>query len=120
MIDETEIIRDVGNSGRYEIVVIERASHFLSFIVYCVIGRTGSGGRIYNRDGYESSPDPVEHRSLAQALLSGFVKWDGCVDITIDDEPLHFCGRSNVEEFAQVLTAIYDLAKELIPNYEGG
>lgn len=120
MLTETEIVRDVGNDGRYEIVVIERSSHFLSFIVYCIIGRTEDGTRIYNRDGYESSPDPVEHRSLAQAALSGSIKWDGCSDITIDDEPLHFCGRANAQEFAAVLSAIYDLAAELIPSYEGG
>lgn len=117
---ETEIVRDVGNDGRYEIVVTERASHFLSFKVYCVIGRTEAGIRIYNRDGYKSSPDPVEHRSLAQVVLSGSIKWDGCSDITIDDEPLHFCGRSDMEEFAGLLSAIYDLAVELIPSYEGG
>jgi hypothetical protein len=117
---ECEIVRDVGNDGNYEIVVVERASHFLSFIVYRVIGRTKDGTRIYNRDGYESSPDPVEHRSLAQAVLSGSIKWDGCSNMTIDDEPLHFCGRSDVEEFATVLSAIYDVAAELIPSYEGG
>jgi hypothetical protein len=117
---ECEIVRDVGNDGRYEIVVIERASHFLSFVVYNIIGRTEDGTRVYNRDGYESSPDPVEHRSLAQAVLSGSVKWDGCSDITIDDDPLHFCGRSDMEEFTTLLLAIYDLAAELIPHYEGG
>lgn len=120
MITEVEIIRDVGNDGHYEIVAIEKSSHWLSFIVYRIIGRKEDGTRIYNRDGYKSSPDPVEHRSLAQVVLSGSIKWDGCSDITIDDEPLHFCGRSDVEEFTALLSAIYDLAAELIPSYEGG
>ena len=31
-----------------------------------------------------------------------------------------FCGRDNAEEFAALLSAIYDLATELIPSYEGG
>lgn len=112
-----EIIRDVGD---YEIVVTEKRSHWLGFKVYRVIGRTESGTRIYNRDGYQSSPDPVENRSTAQVMLSGSIKWDGCSDLTVEDEPLHFCGRSDMGEFAKALSAIYDLAAELIPSYEGG
>ena len=114
---ETEIIRD---SGDYEIVVTEQRSHWLSFNVYKVLGKTESGVRVYNRDGYKSSPDPVEDRAAAQVAVSGSIKWDGCSDITIDDEPLHFCGRGNAEEFAALLSAIYDMASELIPSYEGG
>lgn len=112
-----EIIRDVGD---YEILVTEKRSHSISFNVYRVIGETESGVRIYNRHGYESSLDPVEDRSAAQVMLSGSIKWDGCSDLTIEDEPLHFCGRSDIEEVAKVLSAIYDLAAELIPSYEGG
>jgi hypothetical protein len=115
-----QIIRDVGNSGNYEIVVTERHSHWLGFNVYQVLGRTESGARMYNRDGYSSSPDPVEDRTVAQVFISGSIKWDGCSDMSIDDEPLHFCGRDNVEEFAALLSAIYDLAAELIQSYEGG
>lgn len=110
-------IRDIGD---YEIVVTERRSHWFGFKIYRVLGRAEDGIRIYNRDGYQSSPDPVEHRSLAQAVISGSIKWDGCSDITVDDELLHFCGRSDMEEFTALLSAIYDLAAELIPSYEGG
>jgi hypothetical protein len=113
----TEIIKDVGD---YEIVITEQRSHWLGFKVYKVLGKTESGVRIYNRDGYTSSPDPVEDRAAAQVAVSGSIKWDGCSDISIDDEPLHFCGRDNAEEFAALLSAIYDLASELIPSYEGG
>lgn len=112
-----ELTRD---AGAYEIVVTEKRSHWVGFKVYRVLGKTENGARVYNRDGYTSSPDPVEDRAAAQVAISGSIKWDGCSDITIDDEPLHFCGRSNMEEFAAVLSAIYDLAAELIPSYEGG
>lgn len=115
-----QVVRDVGNEGRYEIVVVERRSHWLSFKVYVVLGKTESGTQIYNRDGYESSPDPVEDRALAQVFLSGSIKWDGCADMTVEDDPLHFCGRAHMEEFVALLSAIYDLASELIPSYEGG
>jgi hypothetical protein len=113
----TEIVRDVGD---YEIVVTEKRSHWIGFKIYKVIGRTESGVRVYNRDGYESSPAPVEDRTLAQVAVSGSIKWDGCSDLNIDDAPLHFCGRGHMEEFTALLSAIYDLASEMIPSYEGG
>lgn len=116
MPDLNKIIRDVGD---YEIVVTEKHSHWLGFNVYQVISKTASGVRVYNRDGYESSPDPVEDRAAAQIMLSGSIKWDGCSNLTIEDEPLHFCGRSSMEEFTALLLAIYSLAAELIPSYEG-
>lgn len=112
-----ELIRDVGD---YEIVVTETQSHWIGFKVYRVIGKTASGARVYNRDGYQTSPDPVEDRNAAQVMLSGSIKWDGCSNFALEDEPLHFCGRSDIEEFADLLSAVYDLAAELIPSYEGG
>lgn len=72
------------DAGDYEIVVTEQRSHAISFRVYRVLGKTESGVRPYNRDGYESSPDPVEGLADAQAVMSGSIKWDGCSDITID------------------------------------
>jgi hypothetical protein len=114
---DAEITRDVGD---YEIVVTEKKSHWLGFKVYRVLGKTADGARVYNRDGYTSSPDPVGDRAAAQVAVSGSIKWDGCSDITVDDDPLHFCGRDGAEEFAALLSAIYDLASELIPSYEGG
>lgn len=113
---EPQIIREVHD---YELVVTEKKSHWLGFKVYKVVGKTASGTRVYNRDGYSSSSDSVEDRTAAQVMLSGSIKWDGCSDITIDDEPLHFCGRQHMEEFSELLSAIYDLAAELIPSYEG-
>src|ERR1043165_7596492 len=94
---ETDIVKDVGD---YEVVITEKRSHWLGFNVYKVLGKTADGTRVYNRDGYQSSPDPVEDRVAAQVALSGSIKWDGCCDITIDDEPLHFCVRDDAKEFA--------------------
>lgn len=115
-----EVAAMVRAVGDYEIVITEKRSHWLGFKVYRVIGKTENDVRVYNRDGYQSSPDPVEDRAAAQVMLSGSIKWDGCADITIDDEPLHFCGRGDMQEFAALISAIYGLAAELIPGYEGG
>lgn len=65
------LVRDVGD---YELVVTEKKSHWLGFKVYRVLGRDENGTRIYNRDGYTSSPDPIEDRSAAQVAVSGSIK----------------------------------------------
>lgn len=113
-------VTEAVHAGDYEIVVTEQHSHWLGFKIYRVLGKTENGALMYNRDGYKSSPDPVEDRAAAQVAMSGSIKWDGCLNINIDDDPLHFCGRTDVEEFAALLSAIYDLAADLIPSYEGG
>lgn len=107
------------DSGKYEVVITEVLSHWLAFRVYEVLGTTDDGERVYNRAGYLSSPDPANSRDGAQVFLSGSIKWDGCADISMDDQPLHFCQRSHAEELGTLLTFLYDLADELVPSFEG-
>jgi hypothetical protein len=112
----TETIRDV---DKYEIVVTNLQSHFFDFVVYEVIGRDEAGNRFYNGEGYDCSPDLVGDRDKAQKFLDGSIKWDGCVNFSVEDEPIHFCSRSDAIEFGKILPEIYDMGKELIPGYEG-
>lgn len=112
-----EITQDIGEN--YEIVVTELTSHVLPFVVYGVLGRGADGKRVYNREGYTSSPDPVEDRAKAQKFIDGSLKWDGCINFTVEDQPLHFCSRSDVEEFNKILPTVYDLAAKHITSWEG-
>jgi hypothetical protein len=110
------VIEDV---DEYEIVVTKIQSHCLYFEVYKVIGSEASGKRVYNREGYQSSPDPVNDRDNAQKFIDGSIKWDGCANFTIEDEPIHFCGPDDAESFGKILPTIYRLGSDLIPSWEG-
>ena len=105
--------------GDYEIVITEIQSHWLSFVVYEVLGREADGKLVYNRENYRSSPDPVNDRKKAQKFMEGSIKWDGCANFTVEDQPLHFCGLADAEAFGKILPTIYRLASELFANWEG-
>lgn len=113
------LARRIEDVDDYEIVVTDIQSHCLYFVVYKVIGREASGKRVYNREGYQSSPDPVNDRDKAQRFIDGSIKWDGCANFTLEDEPVHFCGPHDAESFGKILPTIYRLASELIPSWEG-
>lgn len=68
-------------------------------------------------DGLEWTPD----LDRAQPFLSGTIKWDGCSNLTFDDQALgalHFCGREHAAQVGALIARLYDLAAELISNWD--
>lgn len=116
---QTQTLEIVRTCGDYEVVIHKRESHYIDLLVYSVLGRTSEGRAMYNREGYTSSPDPVESREAAQVFIEGSLKWDGCLDLNFEDQPIHFCGEDDADEFAKLLPFIYELGKELIEAWEG-
>lgn len=56
----------------------------------------------------------------AEALIRGWIKWDGCCDLDIgegDSYQLHFCGHKNARIVGRAIDAIYDLAAKHIPHW---
>ena len=73
--------------------------------------------RIYERKGATSSLDTTYDLGEAQRVFEGFIKWDGCSDLTIypdEDGNNHFCGAQSARSLGLVISAAYDLAKELM------
>jgi hypothetical protein len=55
----------------------------------------------------------------ADLLVSGTVKWDGCVDYNWNQEKgsLHICsGRAGARQLADMFNEIFDLAIEIMPR----
>lgn len=54
----------------------------------------------------------------AERYVRGSVKWDGCSDLSFDDNncALHFCSREDLGKVGRLLEALYDLAAEVIPH----
>ena len=77
-------------------------------------------GYAFNRADYCSSPDTVYTTDEAQVFLSGSIKWDGCSNLRFDEQDhvmLHFCSRDEAVAVGTLLGRLYDMAKELIPNW---
>lgn len=67
----------------------------------------------------ETGGSLTEDRANWARYLHGSVKWDGCSNIIFDEllpsggrtpSYLHFCGRQDAKQLADMMDAIYDLA----------
>lgn len=57
----------------------------------------------------------------AEIFLSGFIKWDGCSNMKFDAQEkayLLFCGRKGAKDIGKLMEKLYDLAAEMMPEYE--
>lgn len=75
--------------------------------------------------GVEVSPNPGRKSFHAKGLgseqvytveeaepdLTGYVKWDGCSEMTIGQP--HFCGAADVAQFCEVMKAVHALALKI-------
>ena len=43
----------------------------------------------------------------------GYVKFDGCMNVKLDQGYAHFCGRYQTKQYAQLFDKIYDKALEI-------
>ncbi len=57
-------------------------------------------------------------RGKPMPSVSGYVKWDGCSNITV--LPDHFCGAEEIRRLAALLLHCYKLAAENIGGWDGG
>lgn len=71
---------------------------------------------MYQRDGSHTSPDMVEGISNAEVVVSGTVRFDGCINWRFDRQDqcmLHACGREELVAIGTLLARIHDVAGEM-------
>jgi hypothetical protein len=92
---------------------------FVLFEVRALYGRNDSGGWLFlgrEEDGVLRGTADIE---IADLLVSGIVKWDGCVDFNWNQEKnsLHTCnGRAGTQHIVTMFNIIFDLAVEIMPQ----
>lgn len=72
-------------------------------------------------NGYSVEFEVWEEQSVThnrELFFNGHVKWDGCSNWNIPpgNYQFHFCGREKMQEFADLLQAMFDWAAELMPD----
>lgn len=80
----------------------EEEYHRLEFVVYKIEGMDEEGGN---------------HTLAPRPHAVGYVKFDGCMDITFDSD-LHFCGVEIARQHAQLLEEIYCEQALVFPDYQ--
>lgn len=79
--------------------------------------------RVVSLFGVGDSPPTYANRGhctedfeAAEEVVTGAVKWDGCVDLWFNAENIHHCGRRCLSTLGEMLLRVHDTAKGLIPR----
>ncbi len=85
--------------------------HWADVRVYEITCRE-EGKPLFNRNDWQSLPDPVESTEEAEEYLTGYVKWDGCTELNMGQP--HWCGPSGYAKHCSLLKHIYHRAFDLM------
>lgn len=77
------------------------------------VGYTEDGVPFYNQKEWSALPrDSTNNPDEAEVYASGYVKWDGCSELTLGHH--HFCGWPDYDQHAFLLKYVYQTAFELM------
>ena len=100
------------------VIVTSFDSHWMDFTCYNRVLHSDGSYSYYSSDEL-CVPDLTEDLSKAVPSLKGFIKWDGCYQITeIADMPLHWDSGDGLDAYCAMLRHIPVLAKQM-ESWEG-
>ena len=120
MVFETVHWHDIWFTCTYE---VDYSQVNMDFKVYPISAVNDDGAYEYRRKdadcGMDFSQNGLED---AQVFVHGNIKWDGCSNLWFDEQDtgtmLHFCGRSSIDDFRELMKRLYDLAAEVIHKWD--
>jgi hypothetical protein len=93
--------------------------HWADVKVYLITARDGTDNTpFYNIEGWTSSHEQTTDIAKAEKYLEGFVKWDGCAELSMGQP--HWCGGRDFAKHCALLKHIWTRAFELMgraPQY---
>lgn len=103
---------NIENENYY--IIFEEHQHFIQFHVY---EKENFESQLIN-DFEDISANDFYHRALKEDVKSQVdisVKWDGCVNMNpmVDGVMVHFCDKSDIEEFHKMILACYNHAESV-------
>lgn len=105
---------DIGYMVR---TALKEGSHILVDVeVFGLFGFTDEQTAYFIKANVPAS-EPTENIAEAERFLNGTLKWDGCFDLSFDDNAdrntcLHFCGVADARNLGVLMERIYAQAKE--------
>lgn len=98
----------------WEVVVGKSNNFYVDFKSWKTIGTTADGAKLYQADSFGG----VEDRAKADVFASGFIKWDGCINLQFDEQDkvmLHFCGKKMIlDALSELFAALYEAADRIM------
>lgn len=107
-------LETVGPFGWF--VRYEYTDTWLDFEAFECIGEEmhpQAGRKLFCRK--DDRPDHTDDLSAAAVTIGGFVKWDGCSEMTLEQP--HFCGAAAVEQYGAAMRQLHRLCL-LLPSVD--
>lgn len=89
--------------------------HFSAYMIMSMPLAGRPGGPSFRKKGSDSMGDWTENIAEAQPDIEGWIKWDGCSDITFRDS--HFCGAHSFIQHIRLMAWIVNKAASVIPGW---
>lgn len=92
-------------------------NYWCDFTVREVVGHEAPPGdeRLYRAKDWQSLPsDIIEDVEKAEVYLSGYIKWDGCSDVSGVSDGWHLCGGHDWHKHIRLMEWIYRRAMALM------
>lgn len=106
------------NVGNLEVAVLWHLENecIFSFTVYQAVSWSMNSKRsewtdpLFKMKEATSLQKLTEDLAKAEPMLEGIIKWDGCSEIEFF--AAHFCNKKGATDWAELIAALYDLARE--------
>lgn len=96
----------IAHSDRFTVVYELGGSH-VDFRVYELIYES-EGKRFYEeKEGIIPAVDTTDDLEKAQAIFTGFVKWDGCSHFDFGETNHHICGSESAKAWGELIPAVH-------------
>lgn len=103
--------------GNVEFAIYYTAQgHWMDFFVLPFVTMSNECGGEFQKADATMSPSPTPDPDKGEQLISGYVKWDGCMEADIGSH--HFCGQQDALVVARAIKAVYALAAERVSDFD--
>jgi hypothetical protein len=69
---------------------------------------------IYDKDEYSPESDIPDY------VITGFLKWDGCLNFHTGEIAAHLCDKGEVDRLANAFKKLYEVAPQYLDGWIGG
>lgn len=105
-------VEDVGGEWGFRLVWSVQP-YWADVTAYKVSGIDTTGPMpLFDRKGATSWPDGVSDHNDAEPYLTGYIKWDGCIEL--DQGRPHWCSPIDIKKHCSLLRYIYERSFELM------
>lgn len=78
-----------------------------------IVDDGGKWDRGWPKNGGDGPLDLVFDPAAAERFIEGFVKWDGCSEVSFDSS-MHLCGKDDINRLADGMKRIHTRCGELL------